>query len=152
MHPICFEFTMTGGKMVNYEIFEISLKRLQEQTNNYQTLDENYPKFINCGIAESVVQRFETCYDTLWKVLWRHLIEILAIPDVPNSPKTIFRMANENNLLKSPVEQWFKYAQARIDTSHDYDGEKAKACLQLIPEFLIDAVVLLGVLRGEEWE
>ncbi len=138
--------------MVNYEKFEKSLKRLQEQSKNYQTLDKSYPNFIKDGIAESVVQRFETCYDSLWKVLRRHLIETLAIPDVPNSPKPIFRMANENNLLKSPVEQWFKYAQARIDTSHDYDGEKAKACLQLIPEFVNDAIVLLGVLSGEEWE
>ena len=138
--------------MVNYEKFEKSLKRLQEQSKNYQTLDDSYPNFIKDGIAESVVQRFETCYDTLWKVLRRHLIVALALPEVPNSPKPIFRMANENNLLKSPVEQWFKYAQARIDTSHDYDGEKAKACLKLIPEFVNDAIVLLDVLSGEEWE
>ena len=39
------------------------------------------------GMAESVIQRFETCYDSLWKILRRHLVEALGIAEAPNSPQ-----------------------------------------------------------------
>ena len=137
--------------MIDYSKFRSSLKRLEEQHLNHLALDAAEPELIREGIAESVIQRFETCYDCLWKVLKRYLTEELGIADAPNSPKPIFRLANENRLLPSPVEQWFKYADARTDTSHDYDGEKAKACLGLVPDFTGDAMRLHGTLSGEAW-
>ena len=103
------------------------------------------------GIAESVIQRFETCYDCLWKVLKGYLMEELGIVESPNSPKPVFRLANENRLLRSPVERWLRYADARTDTSHDYDGEKAKAALKLVPNFIDDGIRLYRTMSGETW-
>ena len=137
--------------MIDYSKFHLSLQRLEEQQDNYLTLDAAQPKLIREGIAESVIQRFETCYDCLWKVLKRYLMEELGIAEPPNSPKPIFRLANENGLLPSQVGQWLRYADARTDTSHDYDGEKAKACLDLVPDFIGDAIRLHGRLSGEAW-
>ena len=137
--------------MIDYSKFQISLKRLQEQYEFYLGLDQEHPDAIREGMAESVIQRFETSYDTLWKVLRRYLNEALGIPEVPNSPKPIFRLANENDLLESSVDQWFKYAKARINTSHDYDGEKAKACLMLVPSYIDDAIALFTSMSGEKW-
>ena len=137
--------------MIDYSKFQTSLKRLQEQHDFYLGLDQEYPDAIREGMAESVIQRFETSYDTLWKVLRRYLNEALGIPEVPNSPNPIFRIANENDLLESSVDQWFKYAKARINTSHDYDGEKAKACLLLVPSYIDDAITLFTSMSGEKW-
>ena len=137
--------------MIDYSKFRSSLKRLEEQHDNYLTLDAAEPELILEGIAESVIQRFEICYDCLWKVLKRYLIEELGIADSPNSPKPIFRLANENQLLPSPVEQWLRYSDARTDTSHDYDGEKAQACLDLVPDFIYDGIRLYRRLSGEAW-
>ena len=137
--------------MIDYGKFRSSLKRLGEQHDNHQTLDATVPELIREGIAESVIQRFETCYDCLWKVLKRYLMEELGIADSPNSPKPILRQANENRLLPSPVEQWLRYADARTSTSHDYDGEKAKARLRLVPDFIDDAIQLYRKLSGEAW-
>ena len=137
--------------MIDYSKFRSSLKRLEEQHDNYQTLDDSEPELILEGIAESVIQRFEICYDCLWKVLKRYLIEELGVAESPNSPKPIFRLANENQLLPSPVEQWLRYADARTDTSHDYDGEKAQACLGLVPDFVYDGIRLYRRLSGEAW-
>lgn len=137
--------------MIDYSKFHSSLQRLEEQQDNYLTLDPAQPELIREGIAESVIQRFEACYDCLWKVLKRYLMEELGVAEPPNSPKPIFRLANENGLLPSPVGQWLKYADARIDTSHDYDGEKAKTCLELVPHFIGDAIRLHGQLSGEAW-
>ena len=111
--------------MIEYDKFQKALKHLELQYQNYSTLDPSLSELMQEAVAESVVQRFETCYDTLWKVLKRYLTEELGLPEVPNSPKPIFRMASENALLSSPVGQWIAYADARIGTSHDYSGEKS---------------------------
>ena len=80
--------------MINFDNFKGSLKALELQYENHQTLDETFPQLtdlIKEGVAESVIQRFETCYDSLWKVTERYLTEELGIPDVPNSPRAIFK-------------------------------------------------------------
>ena len=138
--------------MIDYDKFRMSLKRLEEQHENNRTLDTSLPGLIQEAVAESVIQRFETCYDCLWKVLKRYLIYELGISDAPNSPKPIFRLANENDLFIAPVEQWLRYADARVDTTHDYDGEKAKACLAIMPDFIDDAVGLCQTMSRSVWE
>ena len=138
--------------MIDYSRFRSSLKRLEEQNANYRQGNPALSDLDREGIAESVLQRFETCYDCLWKVLKRYLTETLGVPHTPNSPKPVFRLAHENDLLVAPVEQWFRYAETRIDTSHDYDGEKAKACLVLVPDFIDDAIGLYQTMSGTPWE
>ena len=138
--------------MIQYDNLHLSLKRLVEQHENYKYPNYERTKLDREGIAESVIQRFKTCYDCLWKVLKRYLIEVLGVADPPYSPKPILRLANENNLIASPLEQWLEYANARVGTSHDYDGQKAKACLALIPEFIDDAIDLYETISGRTWE
>ena len=138
--------------MIEYSKFRSSLKRLEEQNANYQQQNPALSDLDREGIAESVIQRFETCYDCLWKVLKRYLNEALGIPETPNSPKPVFRLAHENDLFAAPLEQWFRYADARIDTSHDYDGEKAKACIALVPDFIDDAIGLYQTMSSTPWE
>ena len=138
--------------MIDYSKFRSSLKRLEEQNGNYRQGNPALSDLDREGIAESVIQRFETCYDCLWKVLKRYLTEALGIPETPNSPKPVFRLAHENDLFAAPLEHWFRYADARIDTSHDYDGEKANACLSLVPDFVDDAIGLYQTMSGATWE
>ncbi len=138
--------------MIEYDKFQKALKHLELQNENYKSLDPAQPEIMQEAVAESVIQRFETCYDCLWKVLKRYLLEELGIPEVPNSPKPIFRMAFENSLLASSIEQWMDYADARIGTSHDYSGEKALACLVLMDKFIDDAIGLYQTMSKQTWE
>ena len=138
--------------MIDYDKFRLSLKRLEEQHDNHRKQEPGLSELTRDGIAESVIQRFETCYDCLWKVLKRYLNEELGIAEPPNSPKPLMRLAHENGLLASPLEQWFQYTQARTDTTHDYDGEKAQACLELMPTFIDDAIGLYQTMTGATWE
>ena len=137
--------------MIDYSKFRSSLKRLEEQNGNYRHGNPALTDLDREGIAESVIRRFEACYDCLWKMLKRYLTETLGVPDAPNSPKPIFRLAHENDLLAAPVDRWLQYADARVDTPHDYDGEKAKACLKLVPDFIDDAIGLYRTLSGTPW-
>ena len=138
--------------MIDYGNLKSSLKNLEVQHGHLLNLSPDYPSFVHEGMAESVIQRFETCYDTLWKTLRRHLIEALGIAEVPNSPRFLFRLADENSLLAAGGDQWQLYIQTRIDTTHDYDKEKAVNAIEVMPEFIGDAIELYTTMTGEDWE
>ena len=137
---------------VDYSNLKKSLKNLETQNEHLLHLSPDYPSFVQEGMAESVIQRFEICYDALWKILKRHLIEALGIAEVPNSPRFIFRVADENHLLAAGGDQWELYVQTRIDTTHGYDREKAANAIAVMPKFISDAIKLYGAMTGEPWE
>ncbi|HOI92208.1 MAG TPA: nucleotidyltransferase substrate binding protein [Candidatus Rifleibacterium sp.] len=138
--------------MIEYDKLQKSLKHLQLQFENYRTFDSSQPELLQEAVAESVIQRFEICYDCMWKTLKRYLIEELGIPEVPNSPKPVFRLAFENDLFSAPVERWLEFADARTSTAHDYSGEKAKAALELMSGFISNAIDLYQTMSGEPWQ
>ncbi|OSM08776.1 nucleotidyltransferase substrate binding protein [Magnetofaba australis] len=134
--------------MIDFNKLEKSLAHLKAQQNNRCALPPEMPTLMREAVDESVIQRFETCYDTLWKTLRRYLREELGLAETPASPKPIFRLANENNLLLSDIAHWLEYANARIATAHDYSDEKAQAALALMDRFIEDAEALLQSLTG----
>lgn len=140
--------------MIDYDKLQKALKHLELQYANHKQAQDR-PELTDIdreAIAESVIQRFETCYDTLWKDLKRYLIEEIGLPDVPNSPKPLWKLAGQNNLLAARVEQWLKYADARTSTAHDYSGKKAEETLTLMGEFIDDAIGLYQTMTGTTWE
>ena len=138
--------------MIGYDNFQMSLKRLEEQYENYRQADDSLPELIQEAIAESVIRRFEVCYDCLWKVLKRYLIEELALANSPNSPIGIFRLAHENSLFAAPLDEWLGYADARVGTAHDYGGDKAQTCLEIMGSFIDDAIGLYQTMTKETWD
>jgi hypothetical protein len=102
--------------MIEYDKFKKSLKQLELQFANFERSAQraDLSSLDREAIAESVIQRFETCYDCIWKHLKRFMSENLGLPDIPNSPKPILRIAADNQLFRSPTEQWLAYADARI--------------------------------------
>ncbi len=138
--------------MVDYSRFRLSLKRLIEQYENYRSSQPSTSQLTQEAIAESVIHRFEVCYDTLWKTLKRYLRESLGIPELPNSPKPIFRLCYENEVFDRTSNNWMDYAQVRINTSHDYSLEKATSALKLIEGFIEDSIILFESISGETWK
>lgn len=137
--------------MIEYDKFQKSLKHLELQYHNYKAPHDELTELTKEAIAESVIQRFETCYDCLWKILKRYLIEELGLPELPNSPKPVIRIAAENALFASNVEEWLYYADLRVGTAHDYSGEKAQTALLSMPNFINDAIALYQTLSGKSW-
>ncbi len=140
--------------MIDYDKLQKALKHLELQYANHKQAQgrAELTEIDREAIAESVIQRFETCYDTLWKDLKRYLIEEIGLADVPNSPKPLLKLAGQNDLFASPVEQWLKYADARTSTAHDYSGDKAEEALDLMGDFIDDAIGLYQTLSGTTWE
>ena len=137
---------------IDYSNFSTSLKNLETQHEHLLNLPSSFPAYVHEGMTESVIQRFEICYDALWKVLRRYLIESLGLAEVPSSPLPLLRIADANQLLAAGGEQWELYVETRISTTHDYDGEKAAEAVALMPEFISDAIGLHTAMTGEPWE
>lgn len=138
--------------MIEYDKFQKTLKNLEAQFENYKTLDDSLPKIIQEAVAESVIQRFEICWDCLWKLLKRHLQEEIGLAEVPNGPNPVFRLANENQLLPGSIEQWLRYGKVRVATAQDYSGKKVSAALDIMNRFVDDAIRLYQTLSGKTWE
>lgn len=140
--------------MVDYSKLKKSLKHLELQYDNYRFSSDRdeLTELDREALAESVIQRFETCYDVLWKHLKRYMIEELGLSEVPNSPKPVFRIAGENFLLPGAVEHWIEYASIRIGTAQDYSGEKAAKCLEVVPRFIEETAALYETLTEEKWD
>lgn len=117
--------------MIDYDKLQRSLKRLELQVQNWRRAGDRLElnQVDREAIAESVIHRFETCYDTLWKTLKRYLTDETGLAETPSSPKPILKLAGQNQLLPSPVDRWLRYADARVSTAHDYSGQKAETCL-----------------------
>jgi nucleotidyltransferase substrate binding protein (TIGR01987 family) len=140
--------------MIDYEKFQKSLKHLELQFENYRFAQDRpgLTELDRDAIGESVIQRFETCYDTLWKTVKRYLVDELGLTEIPNSPKPVLKLAGENNLLASGVEKWMEYADARTDTAHDYSEEKASETLLEVKDFIDDAIGLYQTMTKTTWE
>jgi len=140
--------------MIDYRNLRLALTHLEAQLANVQRSDAR-PELTELdrqGLIESVIQRFETAYELSWKFVKRYLSEELGQAETPNSPKPVFRLADQNDLLSGRIAEWLAYADARVATAHDYSGEKAEATLAIIPSFLEDAVMLYQTMTKTKWE
>ena len=101
-----------------------------------------------------IIQAYEVCYEALLKSLKRYLNEKIGIPhDAIGGAKPMFRLANENNLLSSPLENaWFNYVEYRNASSHDYGIDKLQSILEHIPHFIDDAIDLYQTMSEQTWQ
>lgn len=99
-------------------------------------------------LRNSVIQCFEFTYELSWKMLKRYLEATEASPaeiDI-STFQNLIRLGNERSLLRSDWRQWKTYRQARTDSSHTYDANKAEAVFTVAADFLDEASALLDEL------
>lgn len=96
---------------------------------------------------DSLIQRFEYCYDVFWKFLKLYLKTIYNIEDI-HSPKAIFRECVKLKICsENEGEVLIQMAQARNETSHGYSQEKADLIRPSIPGYLLTMQNVLRLLR-----
>ncbi len=104
-------------------------------------------------LRNSVIQCFEFTYELSHKMLKRYLESTAASPEEIDLStfQNIVRTGNEKGLLRSDWSKWRTYRQARTDSSHTYDEDKAEAVFEVAPDFLDEARFLLSELerRGD---
>ena len=91
-------------------------------------------------LRDAVIQRFEYCYELSWKMLKRHLEQV--IPDAASADQWSFRQlmreAAERGLVPA-LEPWIEYRYQRNLTAHIYNEERARLVYRTALSFLGDA-------------
>ena len=96
-------------------------------------------------LRDAVIQRFEYSYELSWKMLKRHLEQVVPDPGMVDqwSFKELMREAAERGLITA-VEPGIEYRYQRNMTAHVYDAETAKRVYQSAQSFIVEARTLLG--------
>ena len=96
-------------------------------------------------VRDAVIQRFEYSYELSWKMLKRHLEQVVPDPGAVDqwSFKDLMREAAERGLIAA-VEPWLEYRYQRNLTAHVYDEEKARRVHETALSFVVDAQALLA--------
>jgi nucleotidyltransferase substrate binding protein (TIGR01987 family) len=79
-------------------------------------------------MRDSVIQRFEFCWELTWKTL-RLWLEYLGVE--ATNPRDVFREALQNNLIQDG-NAWSELQRMRNLTSHTYDEKLAEQVYQFI--------------------
>lgn len=95
-------------------------------------------------VRDACIQRFEYTYELGIKMIKRYIEHEMPLPEKVDqlNYRDLLRIAFEAGLIKS-VEPWFQFREARNQTSHAYDANKAQAVFQVIPSFVDKAQCLL---------
>ncbi len=96
------------------------------------------------------VKEFEIILEQAGKLLKKCLKPFFATSKQADQLtfKDIFRHGAKHGLLElDEVERWLRYRDNRNDTAHDYGEGFAEETLRLLPQFIIDAQHLHGVIQ-----
>jgi nucleotidyltransferase substrate binding protein (TIGR01987 family) len=95
-------------------------------------------------LRDAVIQRFEYSYELSWKMLKRHLEQVVPDPGAVDlwSFQELMREAAERGLIAA-VEPWIEYRPQRNLTAHVYDENKARRVYESARSFIADAKALL---------
>lgn len=92
---------------------------------------------------DGTVQRFEYCYELMWKSAQR----ILKQNEVSaETPKDVFRELGRIGWITN-VEEWIEFQKSRNQTSHEYGEKLAQKSFALAKVFLPIAEKLISKLQ-----
>ncbi|MFM7469327.1 MAG: HI0074 family nucleotidyltransferase substrate-binding subunit [Vampirovibrionales bacterium] len=136
--------------LLNYHKFQQTLKRLEIRYHEYLEHQKELPLYLLEAMRESCIQRFEVCFDTLWKHLKKYLETQEGLTDVPGSPNGVFKKAFVAHVIED-AEPWIYFNQQRCATSHDYNQLKADEAFNVIARFLPEAIKLYERMSHQPW-
>lgn len=115
-----------------------------------KSLKKSYDIYLNgnddiemCNIyADSCVKRFEYTFETLWKTMKKYFKLQYSKKEEELTMNNIFRFMESYGFAESWLK-WKEYYRQRNNTSHEYNIEKSREIIKIIPDFLKDTDFLL---------
>ncbi len=96
-----------------------------------------------CDIyADSCIKRFEYTYETAWKTMKKYFKLQYNKREEELTMNNIFRYMESYGFAESWL-RWKEYNTQRNNTAHEYNFQKARRLVQIIPEFLQDVKFIL---------
>ena len=97
---------------------------------------------------DGTIQRFEYCYELMWKLAQR----ILKSNEInAEAPKSVFRELGRLGWINN-VEDWIDFQKVRNETSHEYGEKLAIKSYALAKIFLPLAEQLFDILKEKSRE
>ena len=116
-----------------------------EEAINYYNTDVEQP--IKNMYADSCIQRFEYTYELSWKIMKKYLKLFFNKTEQELTVKNIFRYMQGYGLIKDWTK-WVEYNDARNNTSHEYNLNKAQFVLTVLQSFLEDVKSFVACLES----
>ena len=100
-------------------------------------------------LRAGLIQTFEYTFELSHKMIRRYLLDTESSPEIvaEYTFEGLIRRADELRLVVSPVAVWKDFRQARTETSHTYNEDKAVRVLARIPAFAEEVTYLLARLQ-----
>lgn len=97
-----------------------------------------------CDIyADSCVKRFEYTFETSWKIMKKYFKLQYRKTEAELTMNNIFRFMEGYGFTTSWLK-WKEYYAKRNNTAHEYNIEKSRKLLIIIPDFIEDVECMLN--------
>lgn len=125
---------------------EIDITNLKSAFKTLQTsmekLDENrHCEFVDM-LEDSCIKRFEYTLEIARKIMKKVLKKVYGKSEEELTVNNVFRFMQGYNFIPS-WENWKNYYEKRNNTAHEYNLEKSRALIEIIPQFLVDTEILI---------
>ena len=113
----------------------------------YDFLKNNQNSQIQSMLEDSCAKRFEYTLETARKLIKKILKKNYAKDEIELTVNNTFRFAQGYNFI-SNWTNWRNYWEKRNNTAHEYNLEKSREVIVLIPDFLKDTQELINNLKA----
>ena len=135
--------------MIDLGPMQDAIATLTESLHLIEEFEDKVSEPMRRLMERGVIQAFEYNYGLAILMMTRYLRERASIPEKHDLSvfEELIRVADEHQLLLSPIARWRAFRHARNLTSHTYNRSKAGAVAEITPDFEREVIYLLSRLQ-----
>lgn len=114
--------------------------------DSYEILLKNQNDILTTVLEDAVIKRFEYTLEISKKIMKKVLKKFYDKQEEELTVNNIFRFMYGYNYI-SDWEHWRTYHEKRNTTAHEYNLEKSRRLLEIVPDFIKDTEELIKNLK-----
>lgn len=107
------------------------------------TLEENSACDFADMLEDSCIKRFEYTLEIARKLMKKVLKKTYGLPEEELTVNNTFRLMQGYSFIQN-WENWKDYNEKRNNTAHEYDLNKSRKLIEIIPQFIKDTEFLIN--------
>ncbi len=135
-----------GTKRVSIFYMQIDISNLKSALetlkSSMKTLEENKACDFVDMLEDSCIKRFEYTLELARKIMKRVLKKVYGKAEEELSVNNVFRFMQGYKFVEN-WENWRDYYEKRNNTAYEYNLEKSRKLIVLIPQFIRDTEILI---------
>ena len=116
---------------------------IQTLKSSIKTLEENKTCDFVDMLEDSCIKRFEYTLEISRKIMKRILKKIYGKSEEELTVNNTFRFMQGYKFIPN-WESWKNYYEKRNNTAHEYNLEKSRTLIKIIPDFIEDTDILIN--------